>query len=76
VKLYIGSYFAFYVPKRQSWVEFELPAPTRLADILSELGIPTAEIHLVVVNDQVMESPDTLITNQDIVRLYPAVGGG
>ena len=76
MKLYVGSYFAFYTFDRNHWVEIELSQPTQLADILIELGIPLAEIYLVVINGQLVESPNTIVSNDDIVRLYPAIGGG
>lgn len=76
MKLYIGSYFAFYISDSNHWVEIELDKPTRLADIVTVLGIPLAEIYLVVLNDRLVESPNTIVSNDDIVRLYPAIGGG
>jgi molybdopterin converting factor small subunit len=76
MKLYLGSYFAFFTPDRRHWVELDLPHPARLADVLSELGVPAAEVHLVVVNDQAGESTDLLVSNGDIVRLFPPAGGG
>ena len=76
MKLYVGSYFAFYTSDSNHWVEIELHKPTQLTDIVSELGIPSAEIYLVVLNDQLVESPNITISNDDIVRLYPAIGGG
>jgi len=76
MKLYTGSYFAFFTSNRSHWVEMELHQPVRLTDILSELGIPAGEVHLVVLNDELLESPDTLVSNDDIVRLYPAINGG
>ena len=76
MKLYIGSYFSFYTRNQNHWVEIELSKPTRLTDIVSELGIPVAEIYLVVVNNQLEETPNTIVFNDDIVRLYPAIGGG
>jgi sulfur carrier protein ThiS len=76
MKLYTGSYFAFFTSNRSHWVDMELRQPTRLTDILSELGIPAGEVHLVVLNDELLESTDTLISNDDVVRLYPAVNGG
>jgi sulfur carrier protein ThiS len=76
MKLYIGSYFTFFTSENIHWVEIELQEPTRLTDILSELGIPAGEVHLVVLNDELVESPEIQITNDDVVRLYPAVNGG
>ncbi len=76
MKLYLGSYFAFFTPNRRHWIDVEISDPTWLTDILSELGIPAAEVHLVVVNDQASESTDVIISNKDTVRLFPPVGGG
>jgi len=76
MKLYLGSYFAFFTSGREHWVEVEISDPTPLTKILFELGIPIGEVHLVVVNDELMESTETFISNDDIIRLYPAIGGG
>jgi sulfur carrier protein ThiS len=76
MKLYIGSYFAFFTSDSSHWIEIDLEEPTSLNDILSELGIPVGEVHLVVLNDELVESPEIQITNNDVVRLYPAVNGG
>ncbi len=76
MKLYLGSYFAFYTSDSNHWVDMELRKPTRLVDIVSKIGIPIAEIYLVILNDRLVESPNTIVSNDDIVRLYPAIGGG
>lgn len=76
MKLYLGSYFAFFTSGREHWVEVEISNPIPLTQILSELGVPAGEVHLVVVNNALMESTDTVISDGDIVRLYPALGGG
>ncbi len=76
MKLYLGNYFTFFTRDRSHWMEMELPHPTRLTDILTELGIPAAEVYLVVINDQILESTDAFVTNEDTVRLYPPVNGG
>ena len=76
MKLYIGSYFAFFTSERSHWVDIELSKPTRLTDILFDLNIPAGEVHLVVLNDELVESPEILVSNDDVVRLYPAVNGG
>ena len=76
MKLYTGSYFAFFTSNRSHWVEIELRQPARLTDILSELGIPVGEVHLVVLNNELLESTDMLVSDDDTVRLYPAINGG
>jgi len=76
MKLYLGSYFAFFTSGREHWIEVEIPNSAPLTEILSALGIPAGEVHLVVVNDELLESTNTLISDGDVVRLYPAIGGG
>ena len=76
MKLYLGSYFSFYTSGRNHWIDIELHKPTRLVDIVSKIGIPIGEIYLVVVNDQLYESTNIVLSTDDIVRLYPAIGGG
>ena len=76
MKLYVGSYFAFFTSNREHWIDVDIPNPTPLTQILLELGIPSGEVHLVVVNDQLLEPANSLISNDDIVKLYPAIGGG
>lgn len=76
MKLFIGSFFAFYLSDRRQWIERELKEPTPLAEVLSRLGIPAAEVYLIVVNGQLVDSTEFLVSNDDIVRIYPAIGGG
>jgi molybdopterin converting factor small subunit len=76
MKLYLGSYFAFFTPDRRHWVEVDMPKPALLTEILMELGISLGEVHLVVVNGELLESTDTLIFDGDTVKLFPAVDGG
>lgn len=76
MKLYAGGLLDFYLPGRRSRMEIELQAPTRLSVVLAGLGIPLAEVHLVVVNGELVELKDVLVSNQDEVKLYPAVNGG
>lgn len=76
MKLYLGSYFAFFTPDRRHWIELEVPSPVPLAEVLAGLGVPAAEVHLVVVNNEAMETTDLLVSDGDVVRLFPPVGGG
>lgn len=80
MRLYLGGFFAFYIPsgskKRQPWMEVDLSGPTALAEVLVELGIPPAEVNLVVINGQSVEPAGAIINPGDEVRLYPPIGGG
>jgi sulfur carrier protein ThiS len=76
MKLYAGGLLDFYLPGHRSRMEIELQTPTRLSEIITGLGIPLPEVHLVVVNGKLVELNDALISNADEVKLYPAVNGG
>jgi sulfur carrier protein ThiS len=76
MRLHLGGFFSFYIPQRPQWVEIELPEPRLLSEVLEELGIPAAEVSLTVVNQELVELNDAIVTNEDEVRLYPPIGGG
>ncbi len=76
MKLHIGGHLTFYLPQKNADLEVPLEGPTRLADILAKLSIPTGEVVLVVVNGELAELSTTSVTNADRVELYPPIGGG
>jgi sulfur carrier protein ThiS len=76
MKLYASGHISFYMPDRRSKMNFEIKEPTRLNEVLAELGIPLAEVHLVVVNGQLADLKTVYVVEQDEVKLYPAVNGG
>jgi sulfur carrier protein ThiS len=76
MKLYAGGYLDSYLPHRRSKIKIELGQPTNLAEVLTRLGIPAAEVLLVVINGQLVELQDAVVSDQDDVKLYPAVSGG
>lgn len=64
------------MPGRRNRMELELKESTRLSEVLAGLGIPPAEVYLVVVNGRLIELQDAVVSNQDEVKIYPAVNGG
>jgi sulfur carrier protein ThiS len=76
VKLYAGGLLDFYFPGRRNRIVLELKEPTRLGEVLTGLGVPLAEVHLVVVNGQLVDLAETVVSDQDEVKIYPAVNGG
>lgn len=76
MKLYLGGHLEFYLGGRRNGLDVEILQPTPLSDILGRLGIPMGEVHLAVVNGQNVDPQAAVITEQDEVKLYPAVGGG
>jgi sulfur carrier protein ThiS len=76
MKIHLDRYFNFYTQSDQSWVETEISEPARLSDVLARLGIPIAEVHMVVVNGEAFDPKDIFISKQDKIKLFPPFGGG
>jgi sulfur carrier protein ThiS len=76
MRLYLGGHLDFYNPKAGGWLEVQLNQPTVLHDVLDQLGIPAGEVQLVVLNGELADLETTIVSNQDEVKLYSAVGGG
>jgi len=76
MKLYAGGNLDIYLPHRRSRVELELVQPTNLKEILNRLGIPAGEVFLVIINGQLVDLQEAIVSEQDDVKLYPAINGG
>ena len=76
MRLYLGGYLDFYHPQRGSWLEVELNHPSPLSKVLTELGIPMGDVQLFVLNGELVELSEAIVSDQDEVKLFPAVGGG
>ena len=74
--IYLGGHLNFYHPQKEKWLKFELERPTSLREILSDAGIPFGEVHLVAINGEVVELQKAIISNDDTVKIFSAVGGG
>lgn len=76
MKLFLGGQFSLYIPGHPPSVDVDVKQPARLSEVLSGLGIPVADIHLVVVNGQLVEMDETVVSDPDEVKIFPPVGGG
>jgi sulfur carrier protein ThiS len=76
MRIYLGGHLNFYHPQRGYWLEIELEQPTYLKDVLDGSGIALGEVYLVVVNGEIVDLHEAIISEQDNVKLYSAVGGG
>jgi sulfur carrier protein ThiS len=76
MRLHLGGQFSYYLPGHPRQVELDLKEPTRLIQILAGLGIPVAEINLAIINGELVDLQNALVTQQDEVKLYPLVSGG
>ena len=76
MQLYLGGYLDFYHPEKGNRLEVEINQPTPLREVLEAIGIPVGEVHLFVVNDEIVELEGVMVSDQDEVKLFSAVGGG
>ena len=54
----------------------ELPEGSTIVDLIDRLGLPEAEVHLVIVDGRLVHDPATLLSDKSRVALFPPVGGG
>ncbi|MCX6033391.1 MAG: MoaD/ThiS family protein [Chloroflexi bacterium] len=76
MKLHLGGNLPFFAPKRQKELKVHLQKPTRLSEVLLQLGIPVSEVYLTVLNGEQVILNETLVSDSDEVRLYPPIDGG
>jgi len=76
MKLNLGGQLSFYLPGHPRYLEVQLDGPTLLSEVLASLGIPIAEVYLVAVNGEMVDPHNTLVSQEDEVKLYPPVDGG
>ena len=76
MRIYLGGHLNFYHPQKDNRLEVELEQPTPLSVVLEISGIPLGEMHLVVVNGELVDLQEAIVSEQDEVKLFPAVGGG
>ena len=76
MRIYFGGHLNFYHPQKERWLVVELAHPTRLKDIAIDLDIPLGEIHLVVLNGEIANLQEAIISEQDEVKLFSPAGGG
>jgi len=76
MKIYLGGHLNFYHPQKDKWLEFKANHPMLLSGVLDNAGIPLGEVHLVVINGEKTDLQKTVISEQDEIKLFSAVGGG
>lgn len=76
MRIYLGGHLPFYHPQKKQWLEVNITEPALLSKILDDAGIPLGEVQLVTINDELVDLNKTVISAQDKVKLFSAVGGG
>jgi sulfur carrier protein ThiS len=74
--LYAGGYLTFYTPDQKPEVERVLTGSVTLRELLSEIGIPVAEVQLAILNGDIVDLEQAYVQNQDVVKIFPGVDGG
>ena len=69
-----------YTPDKKATIALPCNYPRPLRDILGEVGLTGAEIGFVLLNNQMLNllsrDFDILIQDNDVIELYPFIGGG
>jgi molybdopterin synthase sulfur carrier subunit len=53
----------------------EISKGTTVGQVIKMLALPEDEVAIIMVNG-VGKKPDTILSNEDVLALFPAVGGG
>ncbi len=76
VDIHLGGHLGYYGPQKNSHFTVQLDAPVRLLDLLTQLGVPAAEIAVAAVNGEPVEIDATTVQDGDRLDLLPPIGGG
>ncbi|MHC4758373.1 MAG: MoaD/ThiS family protein [Planctomycetota bacterium] len=67
--------FATFRQGRFDKKEMEFSKAVPLADLLKDLNIPLEQVGVLLVNGR-NTSPEYLLASEDVVSIFPAIGGG
>ena len=60
---------------RQKVYQMEAGSVSIVQDVMDVLNIPRSEVNIILING-FHQKPETAVKDEDIVSLFPAVGGG
>ena len=67
--------FATLRQGRQKVYQLETGSVSTVQDVMDVLGVPRSEVNIILING-FHQKPETAVNDEDIVSLFPAVGGG
>ena len=76
MRIFLGGHLSYYHSDKARWLETDLQGPVRLVDILNSAGIPLGEIYLVVLNGALADLHETIVSEEDELKLFSPLGGG
>jgi len=68
-----------YAPDKQQTIELPIIPPQTLRQVLKRLGLNGSEIGFIILNKEMLNinrDLDVIINDQDVIELYPFIGGG
>jgi len=74
--LHLGGHLNWYDPHKRARLEIRLAEPIALIELLRQLGVPPAEVAVVVLNGAAFALDDAVVSDADRVDIYPPLGGG
>lgn len=76
MRLHLGGHLNWYEPQKRAWLEIPLAAPAPLIALLQQLHVPPAEVAILTVNGRLARLEAAVVSDEDRVEVYPAIGGG
>ena len=67
--------FATLRQGRQKVYQMESGSVSNVQDVIDALDIPRSDVNIILING-FHQKPETEVKDEDIVSLFPAVGGG
>lgn len=67
--------FATFREDRFKDKEMDFPESSPVADLFKQLNIPAEQVGILLVNGQ-SATPQTKLKSNDVVSIFPAIGGG
>jgi len=76
MKVHLAGHLSWYPPQKSSWFEMEAPPQTKVENLLEQLGVPLAEVAVILVNGKLMDMKGEFLCNEDVVEIFPPIAGG
>jgi len=75
IRVRLHGHLHVYVEQKSPEFEMELPTEATLAELIRILRIPEAEVAMIILNGE-NAAPSTILSNDDSVSIFSAIGGG
>lgn len=76
MKVHLSGHLSWYHPQKSAWFEMQPTPHTRPVDLLEQLGVPLAEVAVILVNGKPVDTAGQFLNDGDTVEVFPPVSGG